>query len=91
MLRVVVAVLALGLGGASAQAAENFVPKGHLYTAGEPSLPELNSDADQINNETDVYESQLYVLKRDRKILDSQLNRFFSDQEPPGGDFSPDY
>jgi hypothetical protein len=91
MLRAVMALMALGLSGLPLQAAENFVPKGHLYTPGDPALPDLNSDEDQLNNGTDVYESELYVLKRDRKIFDSQLNRFFSDQQPPGGDFSPDY
>jgi hypothetical protein len=91
MLRAICVALVLGLGGASLEAAENFVPKGHLYTPDDPSLPDLNSDADDLNNVTDVYESELFVLKRDRKIFDSQLNRFFSDQELPGGDLSPDY
>ena len=74
-----------------AHAAENFIPKGHLYAPESGGLPPLNSDSDEINNRTDAYEAQIYVYNREQKVFESQLNRFFEDQQPEGGDFSPDY
>ena len=74
-----------------AGAAENFIPKGHLYAPDSGGLPPLNSDNDDINNRTDAYEAQIYVFNREQKVFESQLNRFFEEQQPDGGDFSPDY
>ena len=76
---------------APAGAAENFIPKGHLYAPDSGGLPPLNSGSDDINNRTDAYEAEIYVFNREQKVFESQLNRFFEEQQPGGGDFSPDY
>jgi hypothetical protein len=72
-------------------AAENFIPGGHTYSPDNDPLPELNTEQDNINLNADLLQSEINRQQRERKLLDSQFNRFISEQELQGGDFSLDY
>jgi hypothetical protein len=87
-------LLSLAVAGAlmtPAFAAENFIPGGHTYSPDNKPLPPLNSEQDQINLNADIIQSQIDRQQRERKILDSQFQRFISEQELKGDDFSPEY
>jgi hypothetical protein len=87
-------LLSLAVAGAlmtPAFAAENFIPGGHTYSPENKPLPPLNSEQDQINLNADIIQSQIDRQQRERKILDSQFQRFISEQELKGDDFSPEY
>jgi hypothetical protein len=86
-----VAVLCMGLGGGAALAEENFIPKGHVYSPDNEQLPPLNSREDQINKQTDIYETEIYTVQKQRKLFESEMNRFIYSQEPGGADYLPDY
>lgn len=71
--------------GVSAQAAEKFIPKGHSYAPDSYGLPPLNSEVDQLNAQTDIYETEIYRQQYDRKLFDSDLDRFMQhDLSSPG-------
>jgi hypothetical protein len=72
-------------------AAENFIPGGHTYSPDNDPLPELNSEQDNINLNADLIQSEINRQQRERKLLDSQFQRFISEQELPGADYSPEY
>src|SRR4051812_22491480 len=80
-----VSLLGLWLSGPSAHAFENYVATGHPYAPGDDQLPLLNSPQDQINLQTDIYESELYQRQRERKLLDSQMFQLRNDLrlDPP--------
>ena len=90
-MRIAVSILALVALGATAMAAENFVPRGHSYAPDTPLLPDANSAEDLLNQKVDLYEAQLYVKQREQKIWESQQNRFRFAQELDGGNFNPEY
>jgi hypothetical protein len=85
------AVLALLLVCGPAQAAENYIARGHAYSPDEPVLPDLNSEQDLINRQADIYEAELFIKQREQKIWETQQNRFRFSQELKGGDFNPEY
>jgi hypothetical protein len=72
-------------------AAENFIPGGHTYSPDNEPLPELNSEQDNINLNADLIQSEINRQQRERKLLDSQFQRFIGEQELKGGDYSPEY
>ena len=87
-------ILILAFAGAlltPAFAAENFIPGGHTYSPDNEPLPPLNSEQDNINLNADIIQSEINRQQRERKLLDSQFQRFISEQELEGGDYSPEY
>jgi hypothetical protein len=76
---------------APALAAENFIPGGHTYSPDNDPLPELNTEQDNINLNADIIQSEINRQQRERKLLDSQFQRFTGEQELKGGDYSPEY
>lgn len=59
-----------------AQALENFIPLGLGYTPEREALPPPNSVEDRLIGQTDVYESEIDRLQRERKIFENELSRF---------------
>src|SRR5262249_42320901 len=87
-------ILCLAFAGAlltPAFAAENFIPGGHSYSPENKPLPPLNSKQDDINLNADIIQSQINQQQRERKLLDSQFQRFISEQQLPGADYTPEY
>ncbi len=85
-MRVILAVFGvLAMGCATATGAfafENFIPTGTGYSTDVTTLPEFNSDKSQINQQTDIYETEIYRKKRKYAVDDSNLRRFFSQNDP---------
>jgi hypothetical protein len=52
-----------------AMAYENFIPLGTGYSTDVSTIPALDSDAQSVTTQTDIYETELY-----RKHLDDQKN-----------------
>lgn len=84
----VVAFLGLSV---SAQAYEKFIPLGTGYSTEVSSLPDLNSAAEAIINQSDVYETEIYYKELEAKRRESHLQRFMFGTENSGSDFSIDY
>jgi hypothetical protein len=59
----------------AAGAAENFVPLGLGYSPDRQQLPPLNSALDALNAQTDVYESEINRIQRQRAIQATELAR----------------
>lgn len=77
--------------GGSAQAAENYVSRGHSYAPGSEALPPLNSARDRLDLDTDILEADIYVKQREQKVFESLMNRFSFQQEIDSTDLSPEY
>jgi hypothetical protein len=78
-----IAVVALvGLSSEAAVAYENYITSGHAYTPQNIPLPPINSYESEFTQQTDIYEADIYVKERQRKILDSQLQRFLDGANP---------
>jgi hypothetical protein len=91
MRKVLAAAVILGGLSAPSLAYENFIPLGHGYAPDEPTLPGLSTERGQISQQSDIFETEIYREEREDKVTDSFLNRFISDQEKQGGDYSIDY
>ncbi|HEY7747461.1 MAG TPA: hypothetical protein VH933_02145 [Aestuariivirgaceae bacterium] len=63
------------LAAGAAQAAENFIPMGLGYTPERERLPPLNSPLDELNAQTDIYESEINRIQRERAIQATELSR----------------
>jgi hypothetical protein len=87
------AVLAgLVAGAGTALAIENFVPYGHLYAPDSGPLPPLNSPRDKIDAQTDVYQTEIWKKQMERKLFDSNMDRFIDhDLSTPGWSDRPRY
>ena len=72
-------------------ALENFIPLGHNYSPDDEVLPEFSGTQDQINLQTDLYETEVFVGERFQAEQDSHMKRFLNNQELEGGDYSIDY
>ena len=59
----------------AAGAAENFVPLGLGYSPERQQLPPLNSALDVLNAQTDIYESEIDRIQRQRAIQATELAR----------------
>jgi hypothetical protein len=59
----------------AAEAAENFVPLGLGYSPERQELPPLNSALDALNAQTDIYESEIDRIQRQRAIQATELAR----------------
>jgi hypothetical protein len=64
-----------------ALAYENFIPLGHNYSPDQSELPQLNSEQDRINAQTDIYEAEIYTRQRDAKEFNSRVQQFRNQQE----------
>ncbi|MGE3875777.1 MAG: hypothetical protein AB7F74_22720 [Parvibaculaceae bacterium] len=91
MRRIILSFAFAGVLLTPAFAVENFIPGGHTYSPDNTPLPPLNSEQDDINLNADLIQSEIYRQQRERKVLDSQFQRFISEQQLEGGDFSPEY
>ncbi len=91
MRRIILSIACAGALFGPALAAENFIPGGHTYSPDNIPLPPLNSKQDDINLNADLIQSQINRQQRERKLLDSQIERFTNEQELKGGDFSFEY
>lgn len=74
-----------------AMAYENYIPLGTGYSSNVDSLPAFESDAGQISEQTDVYETELYFENRKKALDDSRMREFFSDRNSTGSDSHIDY
>jgi hypothetical protein len=88
----------LGLGVAlmaatapAAMAYENYIPLGTGYSTNVDKLPRFESDAGQVSQQTDVYETELYLKNRKKVEDDSRFREFFSDRNSTGADSHIDY
>lgn len=91
-MRAVLVAMAVLIGAAvPASAAENFIVRGQVYAPGDDRLPPLGSEKDDVNLQTDLLEADIYVKERQRKQLDSELQRFINNQELTGPDQSLEY
>ena len=59
----------------AAGAAENFVPLGLGYSPERQELPPLNSALDALNAQTDIYESEIDRIQRQRALQATELAR----------------
>jgi hypothetical protein len=72
-----------------AMAFENFIPAGTGYSTEITTLPDFNSDQSDVNQQADIYETEIYRKKRKYAEDDAALRRFFSQNDPTsiGGKF----
>jgi hypothetical protein len=84
-------VFALAMSGPAALAYENYLPLGTGYSASVDSLPQFDSEEGQVIQQTDVYETELYMKARKRAEEESRMRAFFSDAESTGADSHIDY
>ncbi len=75
----------------SALAFEKFIPMGAGYSPEVSTLPALNSDAEAVAAQSDIYETDLYYKQLEAKKRDSYMQRFMFNSETSGSDFSIDY
>jgi hypothetical protein len=75
----------------AAIAYENYIPLGTGYSANVDTLPAFESDAGQVSQQTDVYETELYFENRKKALDDSRMREFFSDRNSTGFDSHIDY
>lgn len=93
-MRLTLTIAAAALLAASAMPAmayENFIPLGHNYSPDESELPQLNSDRDKINAQTDIFEAEIYTRQRDAKEFNTQVQQFRTQQEYTGSNGFIDY
>lgn len=90
-MRLIIALVLTVLAATPALAYENFIPLGHNYSPDDEVLPEFNGTQDQINLQTDLYETEVYIGERFQAEQDSHMRRFLNNQELEGGDYSIDY
>jgi hypothetical protein len=76
-LRLATALLAVLCGSVSpVQALENFIPLGPGYAPEVESLPPPDTYENSVMGQTDVYESEIDRIQRERKIFENELSRF---------------
>jgi hypothetical protein len=81
-MRIIFMVLTLLAAATAAQAFENFIPAGAGYSTEITTLPDFNSDQSNINQQADIYETEIYRKKRKYAEDDATLRRFFSQNDP---------
>jgi hypothetical protein len=81
----------LAAGASFALAVENFVPYGHTYGPGSGPLPYLNSPQDKINAQADIYQTEIWKKQMERKLFDSNMQRFINHDLSPGSHDRPTY
>ena len=68
-------------GFAPALAYESFIPLGTGYSTNVSKLPSLNSDAQSLSAQTDVYETEIYRRALEQRNHNSAIKRFFSNSD----------
>jgi hypothetical protein len=91
ILKVILVVFASVAASPATFAYENYLPLGTGYSSNVDSLPNFDSEAGQINQQADVYETEIYMRGRKRVEDDSRMRSFFSDAESTGSDSNIDY
>jgi hypothetical protein len=77
----------LAMGPTGADAAEYFIPKGHLYAPGTGDLPPAQSRRAQVEAQTDVLETELHRRKREDRLFYDRFRDFIDrDVATPGYD-----
>jgi hypothetical protein len=84
-------VIGFALGAVPASAYENYIPLGTGYSSNVDRLPAFDSNAGQISQQTDIYETELYVKNRKKAEDESRMREFFSDCNSTGSDSHIDY
>src|SRR5690606_30851674 len=80
-------IAGLAMVATGADAAEYFIPKGHLYTPESETLPPPSSRRAEIEAETDVLETELHREEREaRQFLERFRNFIDRDVTTPGYD-----
>ncbi len=87
----VTSCFAIATGAPSAMAYENYIPLGTGYSANVDSVPQFESEEGLVIQQTDIYETELYMKARKRVEDESRLREFFSDAESTGADSHIDY
>ena len=90
-MRIAIITLSALLASAPAMAFENFIPLGHNYSPDDQTMPEFNSDADRLNSQVDIYETEIYTRQRRAKQFSSNLDQFSNNQELKGASDFIDY
>ena len=60
---------------------EKFIPLGAGYSTGVSSLPSLNSDAQSLTVQTDIYETELYLKQLEERKHKSAIKQFFTNSD----------
>lgn len=68
-------------GVAPALAYESFIPLGTGYSTSVSELPALNSDAQSLASQTDIYETELYRRALEERKHKSAIKQFFSNSD----------
>jgi len=84
-------LIGLALAAGTATANETFIPSGHLYTPDSAGLPPLNSYQDKVNNQTDIYQTQIWHQQYEQKQFDSDMRRLLNRDLRPGPSTKPIY
>ncbi len=66
---------------APALAYENFIPLGTGYSTKVSELPAVNSDAQSLAVQTDIYETEIYRRALEQRNHNSAIKRFFSNSD----------
>jgi hypothetical protein len=66
---------------APALAYESFIPLGTGYSTNVSELPSLNSDAESLAAQTDVYETEIYRRALEQRNQNGALRRFFTNSD----------
>jgi hypothetical protein len=68
-------------GCAPAYAYESFIPLGTGYSTNVSELPALNSNAQSLSAQTDIYETELYRRALEERKHKSAIKQFFSNSD----------
>jgi hypothetical protein len=88
---IVTGLTVAAISGSSAFAYENYIPLGTGYSSSVDEVPQFDSEQGQVIQQTDVYETELYMKARKRAEEESRLREFFSDAESTGANGHIDY
>jgi len=84
-------LIGLVLAAGTALANDTFIPSGHSYTPDSSALPPLNSYQDKVNNQTDIYQTQIWHRQYEQKQFDSEMQRLLNRNTRPGPNTKPIY
>ena len=89
-MRLVLIIGAMFFGlSAQALAYDSFIPLGAGYSTEVSTLPALDSQAQALTTQADIYESEIYRKLLEQRQHDSYISRFSSNSD--ASDFSIDY
>lgn len=85
------ALTGLILSASAALAVENFIPSGHTYAPYGGPLPALNSPQDRVNNQADIYQSEIWHSQVRQKEFESDWRRLLNRNLSPTHHNGPIY